>query len=179
MIRLPVSVTKPKPKPGQGPRTVVTGMFQIWSGHAWRRRQWYREIPNVATILGLNAMGDTHYGGGTGTAWYIGLITNVAFSAPLSSDTMGSHNWDEWISYVGVRPTWTPISFASGVGYNSAFVQVTPTSTDAIAGLFLTDDNTIGGTTGLLDATGVADTPETPTIGVPVNIRYIKTLTPG
>lgn len=175
-----ISVTKP-PCRRSSDSLVAIGRFDVWQGWTWKDRLWDVSVQNIATILGLNNMADVNYGATAKTAaWYIGVIAAAAYSAVSSSDTIVSHSgWAEWTSYTGNRPTWSPGAAAAGVIFNSTYATLTPNASTGIQGFFIASDNTRGGTTGLLDATGVLGSARTVTSGTPIQIRYTKTLTPG
>jgi len=169
-----------KPPRFMGTALKATGRFHLFQGHSWKSRLWDIEFPNIATLLGLSSMQNVNYRGTTPiTAWYIGVISATGYSTPLSSDTISSKPWTEWTDYSGNRPQWSPDAAVNGVLTNSTYATLTPSASTAIQGLFIVSDNTRGGTTGLLDATGVLASSRTVTSGTPLQLRYTKTLAPG
>lgn len=114
------------------------------------------EVPNGIVDVGLNHILETEFNGGTPiTTWYIGLIDNASFSALAAGDTMGSHaGWIENSDYdEATRPEWTAGTAAARSITNAVTVDFTMNSTETIKGIFITSNNTKGGTTGTLWST--------------------------
>ena len=110
------------------------------------------------TTEGKNHMLDSTFHGSTQvTTWYLGLIDNSPTPTLAAADTMSSHSgWTENQDYTGgARGTWTEDAASSGSITNSSTVNfsMTPSSAEVIYGVFLTSDNTLGGTSGTLMAT--------------------------
>ena len=106
---------------------------------------------NQITTVGLNYLLDVAFHNGTQTAtWYIGLVS----SSPTYSaaDTMSSHSgWTEYTAYSETnRQTWTEDAASSGSITNSTTVDFSMNATGTVAGMFLTSNNTKGGTSGTL-----------------------------
>ena len=120
--------------------------------------KWKEEASNLVVNVGLKDMNDKYFSGSTYTAaWYLGLITGPGASTTISaSDTMSSHiGWSENTGYSNAnRPTCTfgaATTADPSVISNTASVAVfNINATSAIAGAFLTSDNTKGGTSGVL-----------------------------
>lgn len=91
------------------------------------------------------------------TAWYLGLINDADLVDLLATDTMAAHpNWVEDQSYTELtRPAWPEDAAASKAIANTTPVDFSINATRTISGVFLTSDNTKGGTTGTLWATGL------------------------
>lgn len=110
------------------------------------------DIVNVGKNMILNVMFNSATASAT---WYVGLISNTAFSALAAADAMNSHaGWAESAVYSGgVRPTWTVGSASGQAVTNSSPVVFNITSSDTLYGIFICDNNTISGTSGNLWAT--------------------------
>lgn len=119
--------------------------------------KWEEEIFNGIVDEGINQLLDDGFNGGAQTfaTAYIGLVDNSGFSAFANGDTMASHaGWTESTAYSEAsRPTWNPDAAASRAVTNSTTVDFTINATATIKGIFVTSDNTKGGTTGTLWAT--------------------------
>lgn len=89
------------------------------------------------------------------TPWYLGLISNASFSTLANGDVMASHiGWLEFVSYSGGnRPAWGNGASSARAMTNGTAVSFTISSNGTLYGLFVTSDNTIGGTSGKLWAT--------------------------
>lgn len=126
--------------------------------------KWSDLFHNLVTTAGLNKYLDATLKTGLASpAWYVGLITGPAATANPGSpgnpnvyaaaDTMGSHGgWAENTTYSNLtRPAWTPGTIAAGSVDNSgskAVFNINGTAT--IAGCFMADNSTKGGTSGTL-----------------------------
>lgn len=111
---------------------------------------------NGIVDVGLNHILDVSFRNQTQTAtWYMGLVNNSSFSAYSNSDTMSSHaGWIEFTAYdESNRPTWTPVAASGRAITNSTAVEFTINATGTVRGIFITSNNTISGTTGILWAT--------------------------
>lgn len=152
------------PKIGsQGSQLKFTG---LWEVDHFRQGSWidkyrfFNDIVNVGKNLILNAM----FNGTTAiaqSAWAIGLISSVGFSALAASDTMSSHaGWTEFVDYSGgSRVAWGP-----GTSTAQSVTNATPntfniTGSGTIQGIFVTSNNTLSGTSGTLWATALFTTP--------------------
>lgn len=117
------------------------------------------DINNGITNEGKNRILDTMFFGASQIAaasWYKGLIDLTSFSTLAAGDTMSSHaGWIELTSYTeATRPGWGP-----GAASGQATTNATPTTfsinaTCTCKGIFVVSNNTKGGTTGVLWATG-------------------------
>jgi hypothetical protein len=118
------------------------------------------EAFNAPTNLGVNYVLDASFGGGTQVSpWYIGLIDNAA-GALATTDTLASKAWTEATGYSGgARIEWQDDAASSRTKVNSTTSDFTMTGTATIRGLFVAEDNTPGGTTGLLWSTALFGTP--------------------
>lgn len=115
---------------------------------------WDRRLPNGVTDEGLNHIMGTQFLSGTQVGpWKIGLINVGAVLSP--SDTMASHSgWTEVTDYdEAARPNFVASAGAVGEVYNPAYTVFTMNATATLYGLFLTSDDTKGGTAGILWST--------------------------
>lgn len=128
-----------------------------WSkdGRLISRHRAKNGIVNVA----LNDILETAFRQGTLRTWCIGLYDSVGFTGLSASDTMSSHaGWTEITAYAEAnRPAWGPGAATGQVVINSASVQFTMNANKVIRGLFVTSNNTKGGSTGILLSTGDLD----------------------
>jgi len=114
------------------------------------------DVPNGIVDVGLNHILETEFHAGAQiTTWYIGLVDNAGFSAFANADTMASHaGWAESSAYMEAnRPTWTAGAAASRQITNATTVDFSINATVTIKGLFITSNNTKGGSTGTLWST--------------------------
>ncbi len=115
------------------------------------------DMHNDVTNGGLDAILDIMFHNDTQiSTWYIGLVDNDSFSAFADADTMSSHSgWIENEDYDEAnRQEWTEGAASSQSITNSTAVTFTMDSTQTIHGVFITSNNTKGGTAGTLWSTG-------------------------
>lgn len=122
---------------------------------------------NDITNEGKNDILDVYFSDGTQTAsgnWRIGLVNASGFTAFAATDTLASHGgWTELTTYSqGTRPAWGPGNPATQSITNAAAVQFDMTGTATVQGIFIPNDSTKGGTTGILWSTA----PFSPTVPV-------------
>lgn len=138
---------------------------------------------NSWTTLGLNYLLNVGLNQLAGfSAIFMGLIDGAVTPTLAITDTMGTHTgWTENTGYSqNPRPTWTPSgNAAGGVIVNSAVVTFTATGSRAIAGAFLCDSSTVGGTAGTLICTGLAANVQNLVVGQNLNLTYSATLVAG
>lgn len=113
--------------------------------------KWVEEFSNLVVNVGLNEYLQRIFkSSGFTAADYIGLKGTGSVAA---GDTMGSHSgWSELTPYSdGTRPSYTPGSVASQSVNNSASKAVfNINGTSTIYGMFAADNNTKGGSSGIL-----------------------------
>jgi len=132
-----------------------------WKVECWRSGviTWTAEFDNLIPTAGLNKLLDATFKTGIAApTWYVGLVTSTPTFA--ATDTMGSHaGWTEDQNYSGAsRPTLTLGAIAAGSCDNSASkASYTISGASTLAGCFLTDSVTKGGTSGTLYAAGSFD----------------------
>ena len=141
------------------PSLYISGRFryEIWSPDKLVcASRWSSNGIITATI---NDLFDVYFSNGAPqAAWYLGLIADTGFTALAATDTMASHaGWTEAVGYSGSRPAWAPGNAANGVKTNPTAAEFTITTEEALRGMFVTSNNTKGGTTGTLWATGAFD----------------------
>jgi hypothetical protein len=119
------------------------------------------DLPNGITDVGMNKLLDVMFHADAQiTTWYIGLINNAGFSALNNADTMGSHaGWAESTDYDEAnRVTWQENAASARSITNTTTADFTMNTTVTIKGIFVTSDNTKGGTTGTLWSTAAFGT---------------------
>lgn len=117
-------------------------------------------INNDITNAGKNSIFDVYFSDGTqiaASAWVLGLISLSGYSALAAADTMASHGgWTEFTGYSeGTRPAWGPGDPASQSITNGTPVTFSINASGTVKGIFVTSQNTKGGTTGTLWATAL------------------------
>lgn len=138
------------------------------------------EFSNAAVEVGRNYLLNAGFHGSSPvTTWYIGLIDNGSFSALADGDTMALHSgWIEDEDYSETtRGTWTEGAASASVMTNGTSVDFTIDTDGSLQGAFVTSDNTKGGTSGTLWATGLfTGAPISVTNGDVLKITYTITL---
>lgn len=142
---------------------LIQGHYDIehWrAGKLLKKFDWHNDITNE----GKNKIFDVMFNGTTPiTTWYIGLISNSGYSALAAGDTMASHTgWTEFTGYSQAnRVTWTSGAASAQSITNGTAATFDMTGTGTVKGIFVVANNTKGGTTGTLWATGLfqADLP--------------------
>lgn len=144
--------------------------------------RWRDAAKNIIPTIGLNDILNVYYAvGSQSAAWYLGMVDNAGFTAFNSTDTMASHSgWTENTNTsLPSRPVWTP-SAASGASIsNGTAVTVTmnPSTTCTIKGFFLANNNTLGGTSGLLSSEAALGTPQLCNPGDTLKVTMINAAT--
>jgi len=116
--------------------------------------KWDETFKNLVVTAGRDHYLDaTLKTGNASPAWYVGLKNTTA---AVAGDTMSSKVWTELIPYSDAnRPTYTVGTISAGSVDNSAAKAAFAISgTSTIFGAFMADDNTKGGTTGILLGAG-------------------------
>ena len=143
--------------------------------------KWEDKAHNLVVNEGLEAMNNEFFtGSGWTPTWYLGLVDNSPSPSYAAGDTMASHaGWvenEDYSELVRQGCTFGTASLAdpsvidnSG---NPAVFSIDATAT--IAGAFLTDDDTKGGTTGLLFSASTFQTPGARSVvsGDTLNVTY-------
>ncbi len=135
------------------------GRYQV---EHWRDGQLLKtyDFPNDIVNQGKNDIFDVYFSDGTQTAasaWCLSLISLAGYSALAAGDTMASHGgWGEFVGYAeATRPAWGPGDPASQAITNATPVTFTINATGTVKGIFVTNQNTKGGSTGKLWATAL------------------------
>jgi hypothetical protein len=149
-----------KRRPSVAERCDARGGFRVVCKDKHGRIKWAEEFPNVVTTVGKNEVLDEALAGsGYTAAWYMGLIDDTGYTTgPVAGDTMASHGgWAENQNYDETnRVTTAWSSAASGSKSLSAALDFSMnTNSDAVKGVFLCDNSTKGGTTGVLLSAGL------------------------
>lgn len=142
-------------RPSMAETVRATGHYLVKCIGADGQVKWVEEIQNLVTTLGKNSLLDVGLGGSTFTAFKLGLVDGGSTPTYNVADTMASHaGWTESTAYSNAsRPTPTFNAAASGSKATTA-TAFNINATATIAGCFLTDSATKGGTTGLLYSVG-------------------------
>ena len=118
--------------------------------------KWVDHVDNLVVTTGKNDLLDKYLAGSAYTAaFYLGLVDGTSTPTYAAADTMASHGgWTENTGYSQANrptPTWNAASAGSKASQTVAF---TINADDTIAGVFLTTNNTKGGTSGTLFSAG-------------------------
>ena len=124
------------------------------------------DVKNDITNEGKNTIFDVMFSDLTpvpAASWYIGLINITGYSALAATDVMNSHSgWTEFTTYSQAnRVAWGPGNPVSQSISNSTPATFDITGTGTVKGIFITSNNTKGGTSGYLWSTALfsADVP--------------------
>jgi hypothetical protein len=165
------------------PSLLVRALATFWPSMRTRRGRKIAAhvFPNGMTTGGANDALTTYFAGGSPQAlWYIAVIDNVGFSALNAADTMASHGgWSENTTYATTRPQWTPAAASGGAIAGTGPVTITFNGSAAIKGAFICSNNTRGGTSGILWATGLLGSLQNMTNGQALSISYSTSLAAG
>jgi hypothetical protein len=136
-----------------------------------------QEFPNGVTNIGKDTILNTMFNSATQIAqasWCIGIINNASFTALAATDTMASHTgWIEFSGYSEAnRVAWGPGSSSGQTVTNASAATFDITTTATLQGVFVTSNNTIGGTTGTLWTTALFSSPIPVTSGDQIKITY-------
>lgn len=152
---------------------LTRGLFRWiieYEGRIWRAGR----TPNGIVTATIDHVWDVAFSNGTPeTAWFGGLIGTITSLSP--TDSMASHSgWTEATNYSeATRPAWGPGNSAGGVKTNDVAMQFTISTEQELQGMFLASDNTKGGASGLLWATGQFSTGKTtPPVGAIFKLFY-------
>jgi hypothetical protein len=116
---------------------------------------WEEKFENLVVTAGRDKLLDATLKTGLASpAWYVGLKDT---GTPVAGDTMASHaSWATITPYSNATdPAFTPGAISGGSVDNSASKAVfNINATDDVYGAFLKDNNTKGGSTGILYGAG-------------------------
>jgi hypothetical protein len=108
--------------------------------------------------------------------WYAGLIDNAGFTGDNPSDTMASHTgWTEITTQYNEASRQTLAFPAASSRTITASVSFTMNASKTIQGIFVTSNNTKGGTTGTLWSTALFSTPPSLVTGNVLTANYSLT----
>jgi hypothetical protein len=132
-----------------------TSHYKVSCYDAQKTLKWEDGFENLVTNVGKASLLTSNFTSGlTSPAWYVGLKDGGGSIA--AGDTMASHgSWAELSPYSqGNRPTWTPgsvtTSTPSSVDNSGSVAVFSINATSTVVGCFLTNDNTVNGTSGIL-----------------------------
>jgi hypothetical protein len=134
------------------------GQFEVTAYDPQGNVKWQEAMSNIVVNVGLDYALDTTLNGATqSTTWYVGLVDGATSPTFDAGDTISSHSgWSENTDYSeSARQTWSngAVSSQSIDNSGSPAAFSINASTD-VAGAFLVDDSTKGGTSGTLFAEG-------------------------
>jgi len=121
--------------------------------------KWSETVKNLVTRVGVQAMNTRFFVTSTTPAWYVGLVDGGTTPTYYNTDTMGSHTgWTEFYTNYSqtVRPTCnfgtattaSPSVISNSNGTSLAIYSIS--GTGSVAGAFLVDNSSKGGSTGTL-----------------------------
>lgn len=135
-------------------------------------------FPNGVVDEGKDHMLDVSFiSATTQQTWYLGLYDGTGTLA--DDDTMASHpGWTEFILYdEATRPAWGPDAASTQSISNSTTVDFSINASGTVKGCFVTSDNTISGTSGILWATADINPDLTVSNGDTIQLTYTVNLT--
>jgi hypothetical protein len=154
-----------QPLPREGDKLNLRGKYRVDHFRSGRLLDTYL-INNDITNEGKNLLFDVMFNDETqiaSSSWYIGLISLTSYSALAATDVMSSHGgWTEFTSYSQAnRVAWGPDAAASQSVTNGTPATFDMSSSGTVKGVFITSNNTKGGTSGKLWSTALfsADVP--------------------
>lgn len=160
----------------------LTGYFTFECYDKDGRLKWKETMKNQVTTVGANFMLDTTFtGSGYTAAWYMGLVTGPGSGTTYSAgDTMASHaGWAEDTTYSNAtRPAVTFASASSASISTSAASVFNINGTATIAGGFVVNNDTKGGSSGTLySAKDFTGGDRNVVNGDTLNVSYTTTIT--
>lgn len=138
--------------------------------------KWEETISNIVVNAGLDhALAVTLSGATQSSSWYLGLVDGATAPTFAAGDTMASHSgWSVNTDYSETaRQVWSEGGVSAQSLDNSGSVATfSVNATSDIAGAFLVDDSTKGGTAGTLFAGGAFSATRTVASGDTLNVTY-------
>jgi hypothetical protein len=118
------------------------------------------DFPNGIVDEGKDLILDVMFNDGVAIAqasWYIGLVDLSGFTALADADTMASHSgWNEFTSYSEAnRVAWGSGAASSQSTTNASPATFNVSGSGTVKGVFVTSNNTKGGTSGTLWASAL------------------------
>jgi len=135
----------------------ATGRYEVKCLDANGNLKWEDEIANLVVTVGKANLLNVYLASSTQTTtWYLGLIDGATSPTYLDANTMSSHaGWTESTAYSNVtRPQATFGTPTSTSSISSSQTTFNIDATATIAGAFLVNNSTKGGTTGTLYSAG-------------------------
>jgi len=136
----------------------LQGAFEVTCYGPDGEEKWSESFENLVVDVGLDyALGASLGGATQSTTWYVGLVDGATPPSFSTGDTISSHGgWSEETAYDETnRVTWDSNSVSAQSIANSGLPASFNYSTSSdVAGAFLVDAYTKGGTAGTLFAEG-------------------------
>lgn len=117
---------------------------------------------NAIVDEGADNILDVQFGGSSQSdPWSFGLIDNASTPVLNNADVMASHaGWTELTAYTeGTRQEWDDDAASGRIKTNTTDVEFNINAANTVFGIFLSNNNVKGGTTGILWATAAFITP--------------------
>jgi hypothetical protein len=154
----------------------LEGAFEVECRDESGELKWKETFSNLVVNAGLDhALDVTLSGAAQSTSWYLGLVDGGTSPTFDAGDTIGSHSgWSENTDYSeSNRQGWTDGGVSSqSVDNSGSPASFSINATADIAGAFLVDDNTKGGTSGTLFAEGSFGATRSVANGDTLNVTY-------
>ena len=119
--------------------------------------RWEDDAPNLVVTVGRNDLFDKYLAGsGYTAAWYMGLITSVAYTGAAAGDTMASHaGWVESSNYSAANnPAMTWNVAAAGNKASNGAISFSINANFTVVGPILKTTDIKAGNTGVLYSAG-------------------------
>lgn len=152
--------------------------YDVWCFRPDGSLRWRDGFGNLVVTTGLNRLLDATIKTGFATpTWFVGL---KGTGSVVAGDTMASHaGWSEITPYSNAtRPAYTPGTISGGSVDNSASKAVfNVNASTTVYGCFLANDNTKGGTSGILYGAGDFSSSRAVESGDTLNVQATLTVT--
>jgi len=134
----------------------IKGRYTIECRDADCNLRWEDTIENLVVTVGKNDLLDKYFAGSSYTAaFFLGLVDGGSTPTFAAGDTMASHaGWTENTGYSNATRPAPTFNAASAGSKSTTATSFNINATGTIAGAFLTTNNTVGGTTGILYSAG-------------------------
>jgi hypothetical protein len=134
------------------------GQFNVTAYDPQGNVKWRETMTNIVVNVGLDYALDTTLNGATqSSTWYIGLVDGASSPTFDAGDTISSHaGWSVNTDYgESGRQTWSNGAVSNqSIDNSGSPASFSISATTDVAGAFLVDDSTKGGTNGTLFAEG-------------------------
>jgi hypothetical protein len=140
--------------------TYAIDLHTQYQVECWRdgKLAWAEDFHNLVTTVGKNKILDACFKTGEGAnQWFIGLVSNTAFTGYAATDTMSTHpGWTEGSPYSNAtRPAFTPsVPSNASMDNRASHAVFNINATATIRGAFLVDNSSKGGSSGTLYGVG-------------------------